>query len=102
MRTFDGTGNMSDEEKEEGKSESLEERRKKMREKMKEMQEKGGPGGRSPQGSGLAAMMQQMAGGARGGGQQNRAMMETMKKLRADMQEIKDYLRKIVDTLENE
>lgn len=90
---------MSEEEKPEEKRETLEERRKKMEEKMKEMQKKGGPRQRPAQG-GLASMMQRMAGAQ--GGRQDKMMMENMRKLRADMKEIKEYLQKIVDTLEKE
>lgn len=67
---------------------------------MQEMREEGGaPVPRSLQGGGLSALMQQMRGGA-GSRQQNRVMMETMKGLRADMKEIKDYLKKISEALE--
>lgn len=94
-----------EEESEQEERESLEERREEMRERINEMREQGGPGGGPggmPGGGGLASMMQQIAGAGGRGGQQNRAMLESMKKLRGDMQEIKEYLRKILENLEEE
>lgn len=91
---------MTEEESEEKERESQEEKRKKMREKIKKMQERGGPSG-MPGGGGLASMMQRMASAGPQGGQQNRAMLEAMKGLKKDMGEIKEYLSKILDTLES-
>lgn len=70
-----------------------------MREKMREAQEKGeGPG--RPSGRGLASMMQRMAGGP--GGNQNRATLEMMKGIKGDTKKIKEYLKKILEKLEEE
>ncbi|KXA97454.1 hypothetical protein AKJ37_01475 [candidate division MSBL1 archaeon SCGC-AAA259I09] len=91
---------MPEEEKPEEEPESQKDRKEKMREKMKEMREKGGGPGGMPFGGGLASMMQQMAGAGGRGGQQDKAMIETMKGLRSDMQEIKEYLKQILDSLE--
>lgn len=90
---------------EEGKEEKSEEPKspmEKMREKMKEEQGKRTPErGSSPKppGSELGGMMQKMMS-SRGGSQQNQAMMKTMKGLRADMKDIKEYLKKILDAME--
>lgn len=92
---------MTEEESKESKSseskrKSPEEVREKMREKMKEMQEKGG--GQAPGAMGGASLMSRLAG-MQGGGPQNKQMMKSLKELRADMQEIKKYLRDIRDSL---
>ncbi|KXA92647.1 hypothetical protein AKJ65_07250 [candidate division MSBL1 archaeon SCGC-AAA259E19] len=93
---------MPEEEEPEEEPESQKDRKEKMREKMKEMQEKGGGPGGMPSGGGLASMMQQMAGAGGRGGQRDKAMIKTMKGLRTDMKEIKEYLKRILETLQKE
>lgn len=90
-------------ESEEEERKSKEEKLKEMRERMQEMRESGGPGGPGgpggmPGGMGQA-MLRRMPGMQRG--QQNKALLETMKRLQADMKDIKNYLQEIVETLKS-
>lgn len=88
---------MPEKEKPEEKSKRKEkEKMQEMREKVQEMQRMRGPG-QMPAQMGPSSLMQRMA--SMRGGQQNRAMIETVKGLRTDMKEIKDYLKKILEAL---
>lgn len=102
---------MPEEEKEseDNEKKTPEEKMKEMEEKVKEMYGQGGGGegggqrapGPGPMGqASLMSRMASMRGGSQGG-QQSKILLKTMKELRADMQEVKDYLRKILETLED-
>lgn len=96
-------------EKEEEKKESKKDRMDEMREKLEEMygMSSGPEGQPRPGGMGAQALLSRMGsmrGGPQGarGGQQSKAMMKSLQKLRGDMEEIKEYLRKILETLESQ
>lgn len=84
-------------ESEEEESKSREEKMREMRERMQEMREFSGPGG-MPTGR-EHAMPRRMPGMQ--SRQQIKALLETMKRLQADMKDIKNYLREIVETLKS-
>lgn len=97
------------EKKSEEKEESQKDRMDEMREKLKEMYgmspgsgEKPGPGGMGA--SALLSRMDGMRGSPQGAGgsQQSKIILESMQKLRGDMQEIKDYLSDILETLKGQ
>ncbi len=77
---------------------SPEERMDKIRRKMEEMQEDG-RSGKPSMPMGRPSLMERMA--KMRGGPQDRMMIRTMNELRTDMQEIKTYLKEILENLES-